>query len=218
MSSKVKFFTSTLCPYCKPTEYLIKKEKLNIETKIIDLMKNESQSDEYKKINPFGTVPALDDDGFIVYESNTLIKYLCNTNKLEDWYSSDPKKRALVDLYVDFHLQRIWDLVRIVYQQLGYTNNSYEEAEKITLEGLKDLEEKFLSRRKFLASDDRITIADLAFLWHFAGVKSCGIQLSERLNKYWDDVISYDKEGLTNSINSYLEERKEILSVMSKKN
>lgn len=210
MSSKVTFYTSQLCPYCKPTEYLLKKENLNVETKLVDLMSNESQSDWYKKINPFGTVPALDDNGFIVYESNTLIKYLCNSNKLEEWYPSDPKKRALVDLYVDFHLQRIWDVVRVVYQKLGYTNNSYEEAEKITLEGLQDLEDKFLSRRRFLGSDDRITIADLAFLWHFAGIKDSGVKLSERLTKYWDDVISFDKEGLTNSINDYLDERKKI--------
>ncbi|KAF2704366.1 thioredoxin-like protein [Pleomassaria siparia CBS 279.74] len=42
----------------------------------VDIAKGEQKSEDYKKLQPFGKVPVLDDDGFIMYESRAICKYL----------------------------------------------------------------------------------------------------------------------------------------------
>jgi len=42
----------------------------------INLGVGEQKKPEYLKINPCGRVPAIDDDGFRLFESNAIIRYL----------------------------------------------------------------------------------------------------------------------------------------------
>lgn len=42
----------------------------------IDISKGEQNKGDYKKLHPFGKVPVLDDDGFIMYESRAICRYL----------------------------------------------------------------------------------------------------------------------------------------------
>ncbi len=51
----------------------------------IDILKGESRTPELLKINPTGRIPVLDDNGFILAESNTILAYLaCGTRFLPD--------------------------------------------------------------------------------------------------------------------------------------
>ena len=49
---------------------------LEFERINIDLSKKEQKNPEYLKIHPFGQVPALDDEGFIIYDSTIINEYL----------------------------------------------------------------------------------------------------------------------------------------------
>ena len=70
----------------------------------VKLNKQEHKTGEFLKINPIGTIPAIDDDGFHLGESEAIMKYLINSRKAgEEYYPLDPKKRALVDRYYPFH-------------------------------------------------------------------------------------------------------------------
>ncbi len=42
----------------------------------IDIAKGEQKSAAYKALQPFGKVPALEDDGFFIFESRAICKYL----------------------------------------------------------------------------------------------------------------------------------------------
>ncbi|MEE9160456.1 MAG: glutathione S-transferase N-terminal domain-containing protein, partial [Gammaproteobacteria bacterium] len=42
----------------------------------VDLMNGEHKSDKFLKLNPFGQVPVLDDDGVIIFDSNAILVYL----------------------------------------------------------------------------------------------------------------------------------------------
>ena len=211
-STDLKFYTSYFCPYCKPVEYLLKTSKIPNEHIIIDLLSSEQATEEYRKINPQQTVPAIVEGDFVLYESNTLMKYICNSREVDDhWYPKDPKKRALVDLYIDFHLQNVWDLVRYSYTKIGMTGSTLDEAKKISDNAFKELESIFLSKRKFLVSDDKITICDLALLWQLSGLVEAGYEFSKTVKAYYDNVINTDSVELGDSIAKFLEERKKAM-------
>jgi len=48
----------------------------------VDILKGESRTPEFLKINPNGRTPVLDDDGFILAESNAILAYLAQGTKL----------------------------------------------------------------------------------------------------------------------------------------
>ena len=55
----------------------------------------------YLAVNPVGGIPTLDDDGFVVSESNTILRYLAARERRDDLYPADPQARAQVDELLD---------------------------------------------------------------------------------------------------------------------
>jgi glutathione S-transferase len=54
----------------------ILEKELPYEHILIDIAKGDQKTDEYKKLQPFGKVPVLEDDGLFLYESRAICKYL----------------------------------------------------------------------------------------------------------------------------------------------
>jgi glutathione S-transferase len=73
---------------------------LEFNHRLLDPGKFEHHSDWYKKINPRGQVPALDDNGKVVTESTVICEYL------EDAYPTEVKLRP--DDHYDRAMMRIW--------------------------------------------------------------------------------------------------------------
>lgn len=53
--------------------------------------------DWYRAVNPVAGIPALDDDGFVVSESNAILRYLATREGRTDLYPDDARERAAVD-------------------------------------------------------------------------------------------------------------------------
>ncbi len=53
-------------------------EELNVpyEVIVVDIFKDEHKTRAYKTKQPFGLVPYIDDDGFILYESRAICRYI----------------------------------------------------------------------------------------------------------------------------------------------
>lgn len=54
----------------------ILEKDLPYEHVLIDIAKGDQKTEEYKNLQPFGKVPVLDDNGFIIFESRAICKYL----------------------------------------------------------------------------------------------------------------------------------------------
>ncbi len=67
----------------------------------VSFKKGEHKKEEYLKIHPAGKIPAIDDDGFTLFESDAICKYLAS-QKQSSLYPLDIKQRAIVDQWVDF--------------------------------------------------------------------------------------------------------------------
>jgi len=57
---------------------------------------------EYAAMNPNRKVPTIDDDGFVLAESNTIVRYLAAKHGREDLLPADPQARARVESWMDW--------------------------------------------------------------------------------------------------------------------
>jgi glutathione S-transferase len=65
----------------------------------VDILKGESRTTEFLKINPNGRTPVLDDNGFMLAESNAILGYLAKGTK---FLPEDRQKFALVFQWMFF--------------------------------------------------------------------------------------------------------------------
>jgi glutathione S-transferase len=105
--------------------------ELNLEFERIDAgMKfGVNNTPEYKAMNPNGLVPTINDDGFILWESQAIVRYLSRKHGLGSLWPVDPKTCADADRWMDWYatmpwpsLQPIfWNLVRTAPEQRNMT-------------------------------------------------------------------------------------------------
>lgn len=66
----------------------------------VDLMAGAHKSPDFLKLNPFGQVPVLDDDGVVVADSNAILVYLAKKAGRGDWLPEDPSGAAAVQRWL----------------------------------------------------------------------------------------------------------------------
>src|ERR1700761_5627868 len=66
---------------------------------------------EFLALNPNAMVPVIKDDGFVLWESNSIIRYLALRYGGTQLYPEHPQERARVDQWIDWQaaeLNRAW--------------------------------------------------------------------------------------------------------------
>jgi glutathione S-transferase len=112
--------------------------------------------------HPLGGIPALDDDGFRLGESNAILRYLAARENRDDLYPADPKARAGVDWVLD-----AWSTaVRPVALPVERYGGIFGEVEEAPLAGaLPAAEEVWTAVDRLLAANGTatgtFTIADV---------------------------------------------------------
>jgi glutathione S-transferase len=79
-------------------------EELGINYERIDIggSYGKNNEPEYLKLNPNGLVPTLDDNGFILWESNSITRYIASKYRAESMYPGDLKRRADIERWMDW--------------------------------------------------------------------------------------------------------------------
>lgn len=74
---------------------------------------------EYRRMNPTGLVPTIDDGGFTLWESHTIVRYLCAKHSAGKLWPTDLRQRADAERWMDwaFSFQNamrnvFWGLIR----------------------------------------------------------------------------------------------------------
>jgi len=57
---------------------------------------------EYRRLNPNGLVPTIDDDGFILWESHAIVRYLCAKHAAGSLWPTGLQVRANADRWMDW--------------------------------------------------------------------------------------------------------------------
>ena len=134
-----------------------------------DFAKGEHKSPEHMALQPFGQVPAIDDDGFHLYESRAIIRYL--DQKFDAHLApKDLKAHALMEQWISIETSDFAPYaMKYVYQYMfhpmrGLPTDMAEVAKgKEGLEKVLPVMEKQLSSTAYIAGNE-FTLADIGFL------------------------------------------------------
>jgi glutathione S-transferase len=126
---------------------------------------------EYRSLNPNALVPTIDDEGFILWESNAIVRYLAAKHGAGSLWPDDPKVRAVADQWMDWMNSTFWPAIRPLFMGLVRTApdkrdpRGLEDSRLMTATALRVVD-AHLESRDFLAGDT-LTMGDI--------VLGCGI-------------------------------------------
>jgi glutathione S-transferase len=83
---------------------LLKQLELPHESVTLDIAAGKVRTPEYRKVNPFGRVPFIVDDGFGLGESNAILLYLARGSKLAP---ADARSQALTQQWMFFEQNQV---------------------------------------------------------------------------------------------------------------
>lgn len=79
----------------------------------------------FRAINPVGVVPVIDDEGFRLRESNTIVRYLAEKHGRADLYPKDLQQRATVESWMDWASTELAEGMRPVFHGLVVKNPAF---------------------------------------------------------------------------------------------
>jgi glutathione S-transferase len=128
----------------------------------------------YLRLNPNGLVPVIEDDGFVLWESNSIVRYLAATRGLGMLCPADPRERADAERWMDWQLCHLLPGMSPLFMGLVRTApeardaTAIERARERSAHAWRILEGALAGRR--YVTGDRLTIADIAlggFAWRW---------------------------------------------------
>nr|AHC08049.1 epsilon glutathione S-transferase [Locusta migratoria] len=152
---------------------------VDVDVKIVNLFAGEHLKEEFVKINPQHTVPTIDDNGFILWDSHAIATYFVSQyGKDDSLYPKEAKQKALVDQRLFFEAGTMSSRMRdIVYPVLFLGKTSVEDSVKASAYEAIGFLEKFLEPSGWVAGD-HLTIADVACAVTATSMQAMGLDFS----------------------------------------
>jgi glutathione S-transferase len=125
-----------------------------------------NREDEYLRKNPNGVVPTLLHGDHVVWESNTILRYLANVLSGSKLYPTGAVARAEVERWMDWQLSSFGPANALLYQSIIRTPAPLRQPDAIEKHRLRNAElvamlDSVLSRQPFVAGN-AFTLADIA--------------------------------------------------------
>ncbi len=98
----IKLYTFPPSTNSRKVRIALLEKGLEFERINVDLTKREQKNPDYLKIHPFGQVPAIDDEGFVLYDSTIINEYLEDEYPYPPLMPSDSEGRARARLLEDY--------------------------------------------------------------------------------------------------------------------
>lgn len=164
---------------------------------LVDLSKGEHKSPEYLARHPFGVIPALEDDGFSLFESRAIIRYLDAKLPGISLTPGDQKERASMEQWISVEQSYFTPkAMTVIYETvLNPMFGKATDAEKLA-QGRTDVTkvcevlDKQLVGRDFFVGD--FSLADICYApyveYLFAGKQGDLITNHKNLASWWGRV------------------------------
>lgn len=129
----------------------------------------------YLNLNPNGRIPTIIDGDLVLWESNSIVRYLAATHSAGTLWPSDPVARARCDMWMDWQLTELVNWMVPVFH--GLIRKSPEERDMNAIAAARDegagkwrILDDHLSRNTYIGGNTftmaDIPIGPLAYRWY----------------------------------------------------
>jgi glutathione S-transferase len=96
----LKLYYHPLSTYSRRVRIAFAEKQIPHELVVVDMAARRHREQPYLSLNPYGRVPTLEEDGFVLFESTAILNYLEATRPTPPLLPADAHGRALVDMHV----------------------------------------------------------------------------------------------------------------------
>jgi glutathione S-transferase len=164
----IKLHYHPLSTYSRRVLIALIEKQISYEPIPIDMAARKHKESVCLALNPYGRVPTLQQDGFVLYESTAILDYLEATHPQPALAPADPRGRALMDMHMklcDIQMTRPW--ATIIFPKRFLPKERWNESAmaeaKAEVEKHLDIVERQLAGRQYLIGD-QFTLADVCYL------------------------------------------------------
>jgi glutathione S-transferase len=150
---------------------------------------------QYRHLNPNGLVPTIEEDGFVLWESNAIVRFLTARHSAGKLWPEDLNVRAEADKWMDWQNTTFWPTFRPLFWNLVRTQPDQRDADAMEESRLKTVEilgylDAHLKNRQYIVGD-ALTMGDIPMgcgIWRWMGLP---IERTELPNvQRWFDNLS----------------------------
>ncbi|KAF7762470.1 hypothetical protein Agabi119p4_9063 [Agaricus bisporus var. burnettii] len=181
----IKLFGGSTSTCTTRVATVLHEKKIPFEFHPVDWAKAEHKSAEFKAKQPFGQMPYIDDEGFILYESRAICRYLEDKypNQGTKLVPSDIRHRALFEQGASIETSNFDAMASPLVYEVVFKAFMGQTADPARVEELKtslaaklDVYDEILSKQKYIAGEN-VTLADLFHLPYGSLLAPAGINL-----------------------------------------
>jgi glutathione S-transferase len=162
----IKLYTFPPSTNSRKVRIALIEKGLEFERVNVDLTKREQKNPDYLKLHPFGQIPTLDDEGFIIYDSTIINEYLEDEYPYPPLMPKDSEGRARARLMEDFrdnHFNAYFvHIIQEIRKPEGERDSQRMDNAKAEIAKAFDRIERELEGKEYLAS--AFSLADIAFM------------------------------------------------------
>jgi glutathione S-transferase len=96
----LKLHHNPLSTFSRRVLIALAEKQIPHEPVVVDMAARQHRQQPYLSLNPYGRVPTLEEDDFIVFESTAILNYLEATRPTPPLVPADARGRALVDMHM----------------------------------------------------------------------------------------------------------------------
>jgi glutathione S-transferase len=96
----LKLYYHPLSTYSRRVLIVLAEKQIPHELSIVDMPARRHREQPYLSLNPYGRVPTLQEDEFVLFESTAILNYLEATHPTPPLASADSRGRALVNMHM----------------------------------------------------------------------------------------------------------------------
>ncbi|KAJ7812699.1 glutathione S-transferase-like protein [Mycena olivaceomarginata] len=201
MTLKIYGINFSSCTRC--VAVVCKELNVPYELVTVDILKGEQRSAEHLVRQPFGVIPAIEDNGFELFESRAIGRYVVAKYGKGSGLVPDPADIAATAKFeqaasiennnFDPHAGQL--ILELVIKPTRGVPSSPERVKELqaTMASKLDAYEKILSKQKYLAGDT-LTIADLFHLpWLYGLTEKANLDLipsRPNVARWYNDISS----------------------------
>lgn len=169
-SPNIQIFGLSLSQPCRAVLWLLEMENVPYDCIPASPLDGSMQTKEFVALSPTGTIPVIKDGEFSIGESVAIMGYLCDKYGWEKWYPKELKMRSQVDEYLHWHhrgarnatARAFWFLIKQVLVMKTETDaENFAKLPQVLNSFLPNIV-RFLGNKKYIASENEPTIADIA--------------------------------------------------------